>query len=145
LYWVVRWAESDRASWLVLGSAAVALGILLKLTGLYVGIPVAYVFCKKYGRNVHKMPAVWAAVAAMLLPSVLWYWHAHTLYVKYDNTFGILDAGYMKFGSVALLCNVFFYQELARHVILYHLTPLFFLGFGFGVYLLWGQRNWLML
>lgn len=145
LYLIARWEQEQRTSLLVWGAASVALAILLKLTGLYVGIPIAYLFCKRYGASVYKSRAVWLTGFGMLVPSLLWYWHAHQLFVEYKNTFGIVGSGYSKFGSLELLASASFYKELARRVTLYHLTPLFTFGFAFGLHRLWRRREWLML
>ncbi len=145
LYLIAVWQQQGQPWLLVIGAAAVSLAVLLKLTGLYVGIPIAFIFYKRYGAAVYKAPVFWLTGMAILVPSLLWYWHAHQLYVAYHNTFGIVGAGYSKFGSSALLSDLSFYKDLARRITLYHLTPLFTLGFVFGVHRLWRKRDGLML
>lgn len=141
LYALAMGVEEQRLSWLVLGSASISLAVLLKLTALYIGLPVAFVFWKKYGAKLLWTPQVWLVGAGILLPPLAWYWHAHGLYVQYHNTFGITGGGHLKFGGASLYGNPSFYGRTLRRVALYHLTPLFALGFCYGVYRLRARRS----
>lgn len=136
LYWLTLWSERASNAWLWAGSAAVALAILLKLPALYLGIPVGYLILERYGLSCWKAPVVWLAALGMLLPALIWYWHANQLFKEYHNTFGILGSGYLKFGSSDLLLHAPFYLGTARRVALYHLTPIGTLGFLWGLFLL---------
>ena len=141
LYWLVVWAKSDNLRALAAGTTAVALAILLKLPALYLGIPIAYLFLQKYGASCWKQPIAWFSALGMLLPSLLWYRHANQLYQQFHNTFGILGAGYLKFGDVETLGHTTFYTSTARRVALYHLTPLGTLAFLYGLFVSWRQRQ----
>jgi hypothetical protein len=145
LYWLARWSDEGGTKLLVMAMAATALGLLTKLNAVYIGIPIAYIFLRKYGLRCFLAPACWAVGAGIVLPTVLWYAHAYRLYQTYGNTFGILGAGDSKFATVGLLTHPFFYTELFRRVLLYHLTPLFTIGFGYGLYRLVRDKNGLML
>lgn len=124
LYCVVRWEKEDRPRDLLLGVACLSLAVLLKLTALYIGIPVLYVFVKKYGAAWWKSSTTWLAALGILVPSALWYSHAYRLALVYHNSFGIFSSGYTKFGSRELLLHGSFYTDIVRRVFQYHFTPL---------------------
>jgi 4-amino-4-deoxy-L-arabinose transferase-like glycosyltransferase len=140
LYFVVVWESEQQVGALIAGMACVSLAVLLKLTALYVGMPIAYLFWRRYGVDIWRSPVVWAAGVLTLTPCALWYWHAHELYVEYHNTFGILGAGFSKFGNAALLGSSDFYIRTAQRIALYHLTPLAALGSIYGFVVLVRRR-----
>jgi len=133
LYWFVLWSDDGGWARLAAGTACVALAVLVKLTGLYIGVPIAYLLWRRFGSAVWKAPELWATGAGVLVPTALWYVHAHHLYTEYHNTFGILGAGYSKFGSTSLLTSPRFYLQQAWRVALYHLTPIGAVGFLVGL------------
>ena len=135
LYWLLRWADGDSAWRLWAGAASIALAILFKITGLYLGFVVLYLFIRRYGLQFLKQPTTWIVAAAILLPSVLWYSHAYRMYLEDGNTFGIFAAGSLKFGTTSTLTDLYIYKRTASRVVLYHLTPLGFLAFSYGCYL----------
>jgi hypothetical protein len=140
LYWLLDWARTENPRTLAAGTAAMALAILLKLPALYLGVPIGYLFITKYGSNCWKQPLAWLCAACMLLPSLLWYRHASHLYQQFHNTFGILGAGYLKFGDATTLGHADFYISTVRRVALYHFTPLGTLAFLYGLYVAWKRR-----
>jgi 4-amino-4-deoxy-L-arabinose transferase-like glycosyltransferase len=120
---LLRWAATQRLFDLVLSGAFTSLAVLLKPTALLVGLPLLDVFALAWGRTVPKRPAFWLYGALVLLPSCLWYAHAHGLYLEYGNTFGVLKGGYEKLSSLALLVNPVFWLRIAGRTALYLLTP----------------------
>lgn len=133
IYYLLRWVQEDRSRDCLLSASAVALAVLEKPTAMLVGVPLLYLFLLKYGWSFWRAPAFWFFGAATLLPAGLWYYHAHTLYVSYGNTFGILGAGYSKFATWALLSDPAFYLGTVQHVVKFQLTPLVFLIFLYGL------------
>lgn len=145
LYLLTRWSEERGAADLWLGAASVSLAILFKLTALYLGIPVAFLFLKRYGRGIWKEPTTWLAGAGMLAPPALWYFHAYHLYTEYGNTFGIIGAGYLKFPTAEMLADVPLYKRALSRILFYHLTPLGFVAFAGGLYLALKEKLALLL
>ena len=135
IYWLLRWSDDDSKWYLYAGTAAIALAILLKITGLYLGFVVLYLFIRRYGLQFLKQPTTWIAAAAILIPTILWAKHAYNLYLEDGNTFGIIGGGYLKFGTKSTLTDVYIYKQTAIRIAVYHLTPLGFLAFSYGVYL----------
>lgn len=141
IYWLLRWADGDAVWRLWAGSAAIALAILLKITGLYLGVVALYLFVRRYGVRFLQKPATWGAAAVMLLPTVLWYGHAYRMFLEDGNTFGILAAGSLKLGTRSTLTDLYIYKHTAIRIALYHLTPLGFLAFSYGLYLSFVRRE----
>jgi 4-amino-4-deoxy-L-arabinose transferase-like glycosyltransferase len=135
LYALTRWADSGESRYYILGAAATSVAILLKIVALYLGVPILFLCFHRYKSALWKTPQVWLLSALILGPPLLWYWHAHTLFVLYHNTFGILSSGSMKFGTAAVLTDPAFYASTLLKIALFHLTPLAFIVF------LWGLLN----
>jgi hypothetical protein len=86
------------------------------------------------GGRFWKQPLLWLFAALILVPSFLWYYHAHLLYLEYHNTFGILSGGYDKFARADLLLSPGFYERIAGRTSVYVLTPLVFLLMVYGCF-----------
>jgi 4-amino-4-deoxy-L-arabinose transferase-like glycosyltransferase len=134
IYWLLRWADGEAAWRLWAGAASIALAILLKITGLYLGVVVLYLFVRRYGLRFWQKPTTWLTAAAILIPSILWYTHAYRMYFEDGNTFGILAAGSLKLGTAATLTDPNLYKKTALRIVLYHVTPLAFVAFVYGCY-----------
>ena len=134
VYFLVRWAETDRLREYVFALVFTSLAALLKLTALYLGLPLLAVFAAKYGRGVVRKQAFWLFGILSLLPVVLWYYHAHNLYAEYGNTFGILAGGYNKFARADMLLDPGFYSLMAKRILLSVSTPVVFVLFLFGMF-----------
>ena len=124
IYLAARWAQGAGARELWIAVACLSLGILLKLTALYVGIPMLYLVVKRYGARWWRQKTTWLAALAILVPPALWYYHAYRLAAVYHNSFGILSAGSTKFGSLRVMTSWEFYADALKRVALYHFTPL---------------------
>src|SRR6478735_6237012 len=140
LYLFVRWFDEERWPQLIGGIACVSLAALVKLTGLYIGLPIAYLFWLKYRAAAWRALPVWLTGVGTVLPAVLWYWHAHGLYLQYHNTFGIIGSGYSKFATRETLTDPVFYTRTAWRLFLYHLTPLGTAAFAVGLGVIWRRR-----
>jgi hypothetical protein len=145
IYWLSRWADEDSGWRLWAGAASIALAILCKITGLYLGFVVLYLFVRRYGLQFLLKPTTWLAAAAILVPNILWYAHGYRMYLEDGNTFGIFAAGALKFGTKSTLTDLHVYEKTAIRIVLYHLTPLTFLAFAYGLYLSIVRRDMLVL
>lgn len=120
-----RWFETDAPRDLFLAGLFTSLAILVKATALLIGLPLLYVFWEKWrGTPLLRRPAFWIFGTLVLLPPVLWYSHAHGLYVKWGNTFGVLSGGYDKFATRDVLLSSKFWVRIPARVSVYLLTPL---------------------
>jgi len=133
LYLIVQWVETNKWGYFVFGASAITIAILLKLTALYLGIPLLYLCYVKYGSGLWKSASVWLLAFLILILPCLWYIHAHTLYREYHNTFGILSGGFLKFATAEVLLDPGFYGKSLGRMIFYHFTPLVFVVFILGI------------
>ena len=133
LYLLARWLDEGAPAHLVVAACVVSLAILLKLTSLYLGLPILFLFWVKYGQRWWRAPQVWLFATLVLLTPVLWYVHAYRLFLQYHNTFGIIASGYMKFGSVKLFTDPMFYAKTVIRVALFHTTPFGFFLMAIGI------------
>ncbi|MBM2840277.1 MAG: 2 protein [Bacteroidetes bacterium] len=128
LYLLTRWIDNDTRMNFVMAAFWISLAILLKLTSLYLGLPVLFLFWVKYRNRWWQSPKVWMFAAFVLVPPVLWYFHAYRLFLEYHNTFGIIGSGYMKFGTVSILTDPSFHTHTLLRLVMYHLTALGFVS-----------------
>jgi hypothetical protein len=134
IYYLIRWSGTDRTSDYLLSLLLTSLAALLKLTALYIGLPILMVFIMKYGKGTMKRMRLWLFGMGALVPVIMWYYHSHTLYIDYGNTFGILSGGYNKFARMDLLLRPDFYVLMAKRILLSVSTPIVFLLFVYGMF-----------
>jgi len=134
LYLLARWIDDGSNRRFVAAGCLVSLAILLKLTSLYLVLPVLFLFWVKYRHRCLEVPQLWLFVTLVLLAPVLWYAHAYRLFLQYQNTFGIIASGYMKFGTAALFADPRFYAKTFLRVVLFHTTPLGFFLVALGIW-----------
>jgi 4-amino-4-deoxy-L-arabinose transferase-like glycosyltransferase len=134
LYQLARWIDDGSNRRFVVAGCLVSLAILLKLTSLYLGLPVLFLFWVKYRERCFGVPRLWFFAMLVLIPPVLWYAHAYRLYLHYENTFGIIASGYMKFGNTTLFGDPRFYAKTFLRVVLFHTTPLGFVLMVIGIW-----------
>jgi hypothetical protein len=96
VYFFLRWVEEERFCWLVWSAVLVSLAFLIKLPTAIVGAPILYLaVAAVYDRRSdasaedggHRPPQqgvlsrweFWFFAAVTLIPSAIWYWHAHRI------------------------------------------------------------------
>jgi hypothetical protein len=97
LYFFLRWLEENRFRWLLASALLVSLALLIKLPMAIIGAPLFYlVVAAASGRrssseddavggprpplqNLFARWELWFFAAVALVPSALWYWHAHRI------------------------------------------------------------------
>jgi len=124
MYMFVRWVEDERWTHYILAIFLVSLAILLKMTALYLGIPLLYLWLTKRRSLTWKDARFWLFGLLVLAGPGIWYYHAHRFYVQYGNTFGIIFGGSSKFGSKELLVSPAFYSLVGSRMMRYVFTPL---------------------
>jgi Dolichyl-phosphate-mannose-protein mannosyltransferase len=106
-YFFLRWIEEDRFGWLVSSAVLVSLSLLIKLPMAIIGVPLFYLAahgrCRKNSgtedggedtaapgkdgglesaapwKNIFGRWELWLFAAVTLVPSAIWYWHAHRI------------------------------------------------------------------
>jgi 4-amino-4-deoxy-L-arabinose transferase-like glycosyltransferase len=125
VHFFARWTAGGGLWSFVAAAAFAALAFLVKLPTLYLGLPLLFLAWERFGRSLPRQPALWAYAALTLLPPVLWYWHAHTLFQQTHLTFGIWNRyGYAKWGNLDLLVSGEFYVLMFERLATVVFTPL---------------------
>lgn len=141
VYFLVSWYHHGRNGSLILSSMFFAMAFLLKLSFAHLLILAAGIFWLKYGWKSVLKPALWAYVAVIGLPSILWYTHAHSLYQQTGLSFGIWNIGGDKWGNLSIWTNPKFYLEfIFTRLAQQNLTFPGFILFLSGVLCLWADR-----
>lgn len=135
MFELIKWTKSDSWVDLIVGAISASLAILLKLTALYILVPIFFLYIHKYRRLWWTKLQGWILLLIVVGPPVLWYWHSYTLYRDYHNTFGILTGGYMKFGTLEILFSPSFYSHTVLKLATYHLGIFASAGLAIGLFL----------
>jgi 4-amino-4-deoxy-L-arabinose transferase-like glycosyltransferase len=132
MYFFLRWREDEKFRGLILSAVLVSLALLIKLPMAIVGAPLFYLALIQSRRDggtdvrKHVPPGnlflrwqLWFFAAAALVPSALWYWHAHRIAERFypHHFFG---AGGFQIMSLA------WYWQLLRQTAFSSLTLLLF-------------------
>lgn len=132
----------DRGGWVrfLIAVGWSTLALLVKIPTLYMGLPLVFLAHRTFGKKMWRQWALWVFAVLVLLPPILWYAHAHRLFLQTHLTFGIWNQyGYSKFGSLALRLDPAFYSKLLERIFGVILTPVG--GVLFLVGLLWPVRD----
>jgi 4-amino-4-deoxy-L-arabinose transferase-like glycosyltransferase len=147
LYFFLRWVENGQSASFSVAAIAVSLSLLIKITSIVIVAPLVYVvvgrLCQTPGvsQNVAdgsratwmgrssdrvsaservKRPSILGVIlftAVALLPSAIWYWHAHQIAEKFYP--------YHFFGAGGIRIETFSpYWHIARRTVASSLTPL---------------------
>jgi 4-amino-4-deoxy-L-arabinose transferase-like glycosyltransferase len=136
IYFFLRWIQEDRFRWLLSSAVLVSLALLIKLPTALIGAPLFYLaFRRDSPRRVpdvqkHVPPdnllarwELWFFVAVVLIPSALWYWHAHRI------AEGFYPYHFFGGGGFRIM-NAAWYWKIAWQTAFSSLTPILF---GFAV------------
>jgi 4-amino-4-deoxy-L-arabinose transferase-like glycosyltransferase len=88
-YSFIRWLEAGRWIWYGAALIAAALAILVKASAAHIGIFFLLLFLADKGFRALRSAKVWAFGFLALLPSLVWYIHAHHLWLAYGNSLGV--------------------------------------------------------
>jgi 4-amino-4-deoxy-L-arabinose transferase-like glycosyltransferase len=123
LYFFLRWMEDRKPGLLLTAATAISLCLLIKITNIIVLAPLAYVLvgrlCQTPGVS-QKRPTIFGSIvlfsAIALVPSAIWYWHAHQIANKFypHHFFG---AGGIRIESFS------WYWHIAQQTLVSGLTP----------------------
>jgi 4-amino-4-deoxy-L-arabinose transferase-like glycosyltransferase len=93
-YAFVRWIEArdsgdSGVGWWLTAAVATALAILAKATAAHIGLLFAVMLWRQRRWATLRDPLVWLFAVIALGPSLLWYDHAHALWLTYGNSLGL--------------------------------------------------------
>ena len=126
LYFFLRWVEHDQKRFFFASAILISLSILIKLPSVLIGAPMAYVTVaapKAFGVRPRMLSgplqllALFATIT--LLPSAIWYWHAHQIAGRFypHHFFGA--------GGIQIM-NASWYWQVLKQITTSSLTPLLF-------------------
>lgn len=89
IFFFTKWlkTEENRDFWLA--TIATMLTILAKATAGHIGLLFGTLLLQKYGFKVFKQTKVWIFGAISLVPALIWYAHAKSLWKTYGNSLGV--------------------------------------------------------
>ena len=124
LYFFLRWVEQSESSSFLVAAIAISVSFLIKVTSIVIVAPLVYLavvgrLCQTPGVS-QKRPTVLGALALFaaiaIVPSAIWYWHAHQIAQKFypHHFFG---AGGIRLESFS------WYWHIAQQTLVSGLTP----------------------
>lgn len=123
----MRWAETARVSTYAAAVVFAALAFLVKVPTLYLGLPLFFLACERFGTTTFRRPALWAYVLLTLVPTALWHYHGYRLFEQTHLTYGIWNRyGYAKWGNPDVLAQGSFYALMLARLWGVVLTPVGF-------------------
>ncbi|MEW6608942.1 MAG: glycosyltransferase family 39 protein [bacterium] len=141
IYYFSQWLDNEKwANFLLTGLCGI-LALLIKIPTLYLGLPILYLAYIKYNKSLFIKWKLWLLAGIILLPTILWYYHAHQIFKEYSLTFGIWDIGQDKWGNIQIWTDKKFYITLFHRFKGEVLTPIGLCLFLFGIILKVRQKE----
>ncbi|MFM9904944.1 MAG: ArnT family glycosyltransferase [Pyrinomonadaceae bacterium] len=139
LYYIAEWVDHRRNSDWIVSLALFSLTIALKIETLYLLLPIAWIFFRKYRFDLTKYKKPALLIAMSLILPVLWYSYAFYLESIGAHVFGIFK-GHNKSQTLTMLLQPIWYRAMAERVIYdilggFYGTLLFLIGLGAAAWL----------
>jgi len=130
-------SRRDRASgerMLIASAGLTSVALLIKLPTAIIGAPLACLACQRFGVSVYRRIELWIFAAVALLPSVIWYWHAHAIAEQFypHHFFGA--------GGIHIMSSGW-YWKIAKQMATSSLTPLLVILATCGVFVTGSTKN----
>ncbi len=109
-FYLMTQNESRKYFWL--STFFIALAIAIKPVCLYIGLPLAFICFIKYGQAFIYRPRLYYYALIVIFPAILWYLHAHFLFMETGLSYGIWGYGTDKWGDFGLLLTTDFYKKI---------------------------------
>lgn len=136
LYFFYNWIGSGRAIYFTLSGIFISLAALIKLPSLYLGLPLIYIAYQKYGFRLFGKFKLYILALFIFIPVILWYYHAHQLFLNGGSSFGIWTYGQDKWGMFSLLIDPEWYNDIFfKSIAERHLTYPAFILFIWGLFI----------
>ena len=112
IYLLILWYRSGRQYLFWLSGASLGLALALKISFAHTLVLVAGIFWLKHGWQFLAKLNFWLYMSMALLPPLVWYYHAHQLYLQTGLSFGIWEFGSDKWGRLEIWADPGFYKNL---------------------------------
>jgi len=112
VYFFSEWLDRSNVKYFLASWLFITLAVLFKLPTLYIGLPLFYLAFQKYRGSLFKNIYLYILAAIILIPVILWYYHAHQLFLNGGSSFGIWTYGQDKWGMFSLLIDPAWYNDI---------------------------------
>ncbi len=89
VFFFVRWIKTERTIDFWLAAVSTFISILAKAPSAHIGMLFGLLLLEKYGWTVVKQSRVWLFGIISVLPAMLWYAQAKSLWTTYGNSLGV--------------------------------------------------------
>lgn len=89
VYAFLRWIQDDSKKYYIIALIATALSILVKASAAHIGLFYLLFVIRQRGFKFLQNWSMWLFAVLSLLPALLWYTHAHQLWLQYGNSLGV--------------------------------------------------------
>ena len=89
VYFFLKWLKTDASRDFWLAAALTALTLLAKATSAHIGLFFGVLLLQKFGFQLFRQSKVWLFAFVSLIPALLWYLHAKSLWKNYGNSLGV--------------------------------------------------------
>lgn len=145
LHHLVKWRDDDTVRDLGISCAFFSAAIALKLTPLYMALPLLHVFFQKHGVGLRLIRDFSLYQAAALLLPAAWYAFAYTLAMEHNDFFGIFGgvsgSGHDKLQTLTMLSSFDWYLTMYWRLAAILFGKLGALLFVFGIIVLLLRRH----
>jgi 4-amino-4-deoxy-L-arabinose transferase-like glycosyltransferase len=121
VYALIRWLDDESAKYFLFAMIATALAILAKANAAHLGILFAILILQRQGFSAVWKWRNWVFGAVALLPGLLWYRHAHQLWLTYGNSLGVSNETH--WAGLDLFTNSSFIRGILANEIAYVWMP----------------------
>ncbi|MBI4546849.1 MAG: glycosyltransferase family 39 protein [Ignavibacteriae bacterium] len=136
IYLFSEWLDKEKMQYWFASLLFISLAALLKISALYLGLPLLFLAWTRYGTGTLKNWRLWTYAALVFVSVGLWYYHAHQIYLNTGLSFGIWFFGEDKWGIASPLLTLKFYNDVfMKSIAERHLTYAGFIPFLTGLLL----------
>ncbi len=132
-YWFICWHQNRGEKFFWGSAVAISMAILAKVTAAHLGVFFGLLILEKVGFAALMKLRFWGFGAIALIPSVLWYIHAHQFWQQNQLSLGLSNEYHWV--GWDLFTNPFFVKGLARTEAFYVWMPLGMVILAIGVWL----------
>jgi len=132
LYFFDKWVKREEWGLFAIAVICTTLAFLLKISALYLGLPLLWLSYSKYGKKLIVEPNIYLFALLALIPPAIWYYYAHTAFAQYA-TFGIWDIGSGKWGNMEIWFDREFYIMMFNRLATVVFTPVGLILFIYGL------------
>ncbi len=135
-YFFIRWMDEENWNLYILSLTATSLMILAKANAAHIGLFFLMYLIHKKGLGELRKAWIWVFGVVALLPSVLWYAHAHKFWLEYGNSLGVSNEYHWV--GLDLFTNPRFLLGLGQIEVVHIWMPL---GILIGCFTIWFCRS----